>query len=98
MQHEVIIRISPKFSEDQVFIKKEFAKALNFRSSEVYHVEILKRSIDARKKQIKIQLKGIVYVNEKYIPKVKSNPYKKVNTFCKWIKIFNVFNVIKYIF
>ena len=84
MIHEIDIRIPYTFIHDEAFIKKEAAAVLKLKESEITHVEVKKRSLDARKRDIKYNLRLAVYVNESYaeqteffFPK-KIDPAKKV--------------------
>ena len=56
------------------------AKELNILEKEIKHIEILKRSIDARQRDTKINLKVDVYTNENFAKKEEDIPeYKDVN-------------------
>ncbi len=64
MRYQIQLQVSP----EQAAVKQELRKAVSKKSdiplSEISHIEILKRSIDARQKTIKVNLKLEVYVNE----------------------------------
>ena len=50
------IQVLPKEAKDLNSIKKISAKYLKINQSKINHIEILKKSIDARKKIVKINL------------------------------------------
>ena len=61
-------------------LKKKLAKTININLKEIKHIEIIKRSIDARQKITKINLICNVYINEKFISKNEKNiEYKNVS-------------------
>lgn len=65
MIQETTIRIAPEFIENSDYIKKVAAKQLNISFEKVSEFKILKKSIDARSKQIVYQLKIQVGIQEK---------------------------------
>ncbi|MBC8048219.1 MAG: FAD-binding protein, partial [Fimbriimonadaceae bacterium] len=65
MQQEINISISPKEAADEKAIKNSIANQLNLRTD--FYFEIIKRSIDARSKNIKVNLR--ILVSDKPIPK-----------------------------
>ncbi|MEP1151345.1 MAG: FAD-dependent oxidoreductase [Balneola sp.] len=80
MQKELQIRVVPEVAAKQDLLKKYIAKTTDINSSEITHIEILKRSIDARQKQVKINLKIQVYVGEEFEEEEISTPdYKTVH-------------------
>ncbi|HSP11127.1 MAG TPA: FAD-binding protein [Salegentibacter sp.] len=66
MRYQFQLQVSP----EQAAIKEKLWKAVSKKGdipvSEISHIEILKRSIDARQKAIKVNLKVEVYVNEDF--------------------------------
>ena len=68
MIHELQLRIPFKFINNQDYINDQICRELNLRIDDINHVELLKRSIDARKKDIKYNLKVAVYVGEEFKP------------------------------
>ena len=61
-------------------LKKTVAKQLNISSPDIKHIEILKRSIDARQRTTKINLKVDVYIKEEFVEKVEDfSEYQDVN-------------------
>jgi len=66
MQQEFQIQVSPEVAQNIAQIKQFIANKNNLQVTEIRHVEILKRSIDARQKNIKINLKINVYILEDF--------------------------------
>ncbi len=66
MQQEFQIQVSPKIAQDTELLKVFVAKNKRLNKRDISHVEILKRSIDARQKNVKINLKIQVYLNEDF--------------------------------
>lgn len=66
MIKEVQLRVSPEQVQDKDFIHELVCRELHITGMEINHIEIVKRSIDARKKAIKFNLKLAVYINETF--------------------------------
>ncbi len=66
MQKEFQFQISPQVAHDQTELKQVVKKKFKLPPGEIKHIEILRKSIDARKKEIKYNLKIRVYVNEDF--------------------------------
>jgi uncharacterized FAD-dependent dehydrogenase len=66
MQKEFQIRVSPEVAADGDLLNRAVSRKGGFSLQEIRHVEILKRSIDARQKAIKFNLKVKVFVNEDF--------------------------------
>ena len=66
MIKEITIRIPFRFIHDQTFILEFAAKVLTINSSSIRHIEIKKRSIDARKKDILYNLRLDIYIDEDF--------------------------------
>lgn len=79
MQKELQIQVTPKTAQDQQLLQSYISNQFNLSKKEINHVEILKRSIDARQKVIKINLRVTVYLNEVPVKKTIEIPlYKNV--------------------
>ena len=79
MIKEIQLQVLPSQSKNIFELKKIVSKKLKIHSSAITHIEIIKRSIDARKRVIKINLKIEVYINQKFSAKEKNFPiYKNV--------------------
>ena len=63
MQKELQLTVSPKVASDEWLIKKEVAYKLGVPFERINHVRQVRRSIDARKKNIKINMLVHVYLD-----------------------------------
>lgn len=59
--HELLIQVSPQAAASEDEIRATAAKLLHMSGSDIGHVAILKRSIDARQRAVKINLKLAVF-------------------------------------
>ncbi|MFK5877898.1 MAG: FAD-dependent oxidoreductase [Flavobacteriaceae bacterium] len=75
MQQEFQIQVSPKIAQDTEQLKLFVAKNKRLNQKDIKHIEILKRSIDARQKNVKINLRIQVYLNEDF----QENPVQLPN-------------------
>ena len=66
MQQEYQIQVSPKIAQDLEQLKKFVAKNKRLNRHDITHISILKRSIDARQKNVKINLKVNVFLKETF--------------------------------
>ena len=64
----------PEIASTQDLLKKMIAKQMDIPRGDIKHIEILKRSIDARQKTTKINLKVSIYVKEEFVQKVEDYP------------------------
>ena len=64
MKHEISLVVSPEEAANEIRIKEIASQHLHIQTSEISSVKILKRSIDARSRNIKINLKIEVFVNQ----------------------------------
>nr|HPR61739.1 FAD-binding protein [Prolixibacteraceae bacterium] len=64
MKKEVNICLSPKAAASNEICKAELAKVIGVSPDDITKFTILRRSIDARGRNIKINLGAQVYVNE----------------------------------
>lgn len=74
MQQELQIQVSPETAHRADMLKAFVSKKIAVPQDQISGVEILKRSIDARQKSIKINLKIQIFVNETPIKKVPELP------------------------
>ncbi|MFD2601188.1 NAD(P)/FAD-dependent oxidoreductase [Flavobacterium suzhouense] len=80
MPRELQIQVAPEVAAQQPLLVNHIAKLMQVKPEEIRHVAIIKRSIDARQKAIKINLKVAVYWNEDYIEtKAQLPDYKDVS-------------------
>lgn len=63
MPRELLIQVAPEVAADAVLLKAFVAKWIRINSDQINHITILKRSIDARQRAIKINLKLLVYTD-----------------------------------
>ena len=74
------IQVIPEVASTPGLLKTTIAKQLDIPNLEIKHIEILKRSIDARQKTTKINLKVAVYIKEEFVQRVEDFPeYQDVN-------------------
>jgi uncharacterized FAD-dependent dehydrogenase len=74
------IQVIPEVASTPDLLKTTIAKQLDIPNPEIKHIEILKRSIDARQKTTKINLKVAVYIKEEFVQRVEDFPeYQDVN-------------------
>jgi len=74
------IQVFPEVASTEKLLKSSLAKELNILEKDIKHIEILKRSIDARQRDTKISLTVDVYIKEDFMRKEEDIPnYKDVN-------------------
>lgn len=64
MPKELLIQVAPEVAANDFLLKDHVAKMIRVSVSEVQHISIVKRSIDARQKAIKINLKLMIFFQE----------------------------------
>ena len=69
MQKIIQISVRPQIAYENEKLKNEIAKNLQVKPEEVSGFDLLKRSIDARKRDIKVNLEVNVFISEKYLKK-----------------------------
>jgi len=80
MQQEHQIQVPPEVAQNEGKLKLLVAKKCRLRFDEINHVEILKRSIDARQSNIKINLRIKVFIKEEFVEnKIELPNYKDVS-------------------
>lgn len=79
MQKELSFQTDPETAASPPLLHREVARELRIAPSEIRHVEIEKRSIDARQRQVKINLKVTAYIGEDFRESAIDLPeYKEV--------------------
>jgi uncharacterized FAD-dependent dehydrogenase len=80
MPKELLLQVAPEVAVNELLLQEHVGKLIQTNTSEIKHVVILKRSIDARQKAIKINLKVLVYFkDEDYVaPKMHLPDYINV--------------------
>lgn len=77
---ELLFQTDPQTAASDDLIKAEIASQLEIDRDEINHVRVLKRSIDARQRHVKINLKVETYIGEEFIEEEISLPdYKNVS-------------------
>ncbi len=61
MPQELLFQVSPETASNDVLLIEHIAKLIRLNAKEIQHVSILKRSIDARQKAVKVNLKVTIY-------------------------------------
>ncbi len=80
MQKEISIQVSPEVASNKNALYHFISNKSGISLYEIRHIEILKRSIDARQKSIKINLKVQVFINEDFEETpIKKPEYKDVS-------------------
>ena len=63
MYKEIELRITPEEAHDREIVNELLARRLHVGQERIVHVEILRRSIDARQRRVVIQLKVGVHLD-----------------------------------
>lgn len=66
MQKEIILQVTPEIAGVESALWQEVSKKIGVFAADIRHIEILKRSIDARQSAIKINLKLLVFIYEDF--------------------------------
>lgn len=64
MPREIQTQVAPEIAANESLLKDHVAKLLHVATKEIQKVVVIKRSIDARQKAIKINIKASVYFND----------------------------------
>ena len=64
MPQEILLQVTPEMAVNTHLIKEQVAKLIRVAVGDIKHISILKRSIDARQKAIKVNLKVAIYFQE----------------------------------
>src|SRR6478752_3516159 len=62
MPKELLLQVSPEIAANEALLKDYLSKQIKVSPNEIQHITILKRSIDARQKAIKINLKVVIFL------------------------------------
>jgi uncharacterized FAD-dependent dehydrogenase len=81
MPQQLLLQVSPEIATNEALLKDYLSKKIKVSRNEIEHVSILKRSIDARQKAIKINLKVTIYLKgENFVEqKIELPEYKNVS-------------------
>ena len=78
MPREFQSQVSPEVAANDTLLKEHVAKLFHVATSEIQNVVVLKRSIDARQKAVKFNIKAAVYFKgELYVPQKTELPHYK---------------------
>jgi uncharacterized protein len=82
MPQEILLQVTPEIASNESLLKDHLSKQIKVSANEIQHVAILKRSIDARQKAIKINLKVSIYLKGEAFQeqKIELPDYKNVAT------------------
>ncbi|MGH2665111.1 NAD(P)/FAD-dependent oxidoreductase [Flavobacterium sp.] len=64
MPKELLLQVTPEIAANENLLKDYMSKQIKVAENEIQHISILKRSIDARQKAIKINLKVVVFFQD----------------------------------
>ena len=67
MPNELQIQVTPETASNDVLLKEHVAKLMQTKIADIKHIAILKRSIDARQKAIKFNLKITVFFQDETV-------------------------------
>lgn len=80
MPETIQLTLRPEDAEDSLAISLKAAEALQVHSDRISHIELLKKSIDARQKIVKVNLKLEIYLDdEKFRPVKYSIPKEDIS-------------------
>ncbi|MBC7523707.1 MAG: FAD-binding protein, partial [Flavobacterium sp.] len=81
MPQELLFQVSPEIAANELLLKQYISKLIQVDAKEIQHIFILKRSIDARQKVVKFNLKVAIYLIGEPIQesKIELPEYKNVN-------------------
>ncbi len=77
MANQVQLNLSPPEASDDAVIRKKSARLAGIKDSDISNLRIIKRSVDARKKDIRVNLTVEVFSGETSVPHI--NPLKLTN-------------------
>lgn len=80
MKKEIQLVLPPNIAFNEQLLKQEVGEGLGLKESDTFFIKPLKRSIDARSHNIKINLKVEVIINEPVIDEAIAMDYKDVST------------------
>jgi uncharacterized FAD-dependent dehydrogenase len=80
MPQELLFQVSPETATNELLLRHHVAKLIRVDVNEIQHISILKRSIDARQKAVKFNLKVAIYLLGEEIQdsKIELPEYKNV--------------------
>lgn len=79
MIKEIELVLQPEHAADNIQIRNAVAKGINLPSERINHIQLLKRSIDARGRKVVYRLKVNVYIDETPAPEIFAVKYQNVS-------------------
>ena len=79
MKKELNLAVAAHIAYDEQLLKQEVAEHLSLKSSDTFFIKPLRRSIDARSRNIKVNLKLAVWINEPIVDEDIDIQYHDVN-------------------
>lgn len=81
MPREIQTQVTPEIAHNESLLNEHIAKLFNTSVNEIQKVVVVKRSIDARQKAIKFNIKGIVFFKNETVveQKIELPDYKNVS-------------------
>ena len=73
MAQELLLQVTPEIAANEILLKEYLGKQIKVATKTIQQVVILKRSIDARQKAIKVNLKVLIYFQGEEFEEVKIN-------------------------
>ena len=73
MAQELLLQVTPEIAANEILLKEYLGKQIKVAPKTIQQVVILKRSIDARQKAIKVNLKVLIYLQGEVFEEVKIN-------------------------
>jgi len=68
MQKEIVLDVLPEVAADEEQLHKAVSAKAGIDQKEIRHIEILRRSVDARRKPVRLQMKILLFIHEDRIP------------------------------
>ncbi|MEM8520089.1 FAD-dependent protein [Flavobacterium sp. PL12] len=81
MPQELLLQVTPEIAANELLLKDYLAKQMKVSVNEIQHISILKRSIDARQKTVRINLKVLIFLKGEKFEQTKFQlpDYKNVS-------------------
>jgi uncharacterized FAD-dependent dehydrogenase len=81
MPQELLLQVSPEVAVNEQLLRFHIAQLIKVAAVDIQHIAILKRSVDARQKSVKINLKVVIYkIGETLLEnKIELPEYKNVS-------------------
>jgi len=79
MFKEIELVLLPEHSSDETIIREVASKALNLSPERIKHIQIIKRSIDARGRVVVYRLKVNIFIDESPVPEIFAIKYQNVS-------------------